>query len=156
MKNIVAFKQTSDRLKSTEKVPQWMKRDLGVGKQVRLIRLALGMTQAQLARRIGWLQGDIAKIESGKSENIGLVTLKKLAEALNCDLVTCLIPKVQIEELIEKKSRALAKKLVSASSANMAMELQKPNSKIIKAEIDEMKEKIKRRQRSRLWESNES
>ena len=53
-----------------------------------LIRLRerQGLTQSELARRIGVSQPFIAKLESGEAHNFSLETLVKLAVALNSEL----------------------------------------------------------------------
>ncbi len=53
-----------------------------------LIRLRerRGLTQTQLARRIGVSQPFIAKLESGQTHNFSLETLIKLAVALDSEL----------------------------------------------------------------------
>ena len=53
-----------------------------------LIRLRerRGLTQTQLARRIGVSQPFIAKLESGETHNFSLETLVKLAVALDSEL----------------------------------------------------------------------
>ena len=53
-----------------------------------LIRLRehRGLTQAQLARRIGVSQPFIAKLEAGQAHNFSLETLVKLAVALDSEL----------------------------------------------------------------------
>ena len=53
-----------------------------------LIRLRerQGLTQAELARRIGVSQPFVAKLESGQAHNFSLETLVKLSVALNSEL----------------------------------------------------------------------
>ena len=53
-----------------------------------LIRLReqRGLTQTELARRVGVSQPFIAKLESGETHNFSLETLVKLAVAMNSDL----------------------------------------------------------------------
>lgn len=46
-------------------------------------RLALDMSQADIANRSGVTQGMISRLEGGYS-NISVETLRKLAKALNC------------------------------------------------------------------------
>ena len=58
------------------------------------IRLKRGMTQEELANRIGISQSQIARYENGDSEPT-LDTLRKLSEELNCTL----------DELIGKEDR---------------------------------------------------
>src|SRR5262245_41585381 len=57
------------------------------------IRKALGMTQTQLADRLGVGKASVADVErSEKDERIQLDTLKRVAAALECELVYALIP----------------------------------------------------------------
>lgn len=52
---------------------------------VRALRSALRMSQAQLARRSGIPQANIARLEAGKTD-VRLGTLRRLFAALFCDL----------------------------------------------------------------------
>lgn len=54
--------------------------------RIRACRLALGMTQTELARLIGRKQVDISRIESGKHPGLTVETLVKLADALDCEI----------------------------------------------------------------------
>lgn len=50
-------------------------------------RSAAGLTQAEVARRMGTTQSVIARLESGKGKNSpSLATLRKYARALGCRL----------------------------------------------------------------------
>jgi DNA-binding XRE family transcriptional regulator len=52
---------------------------------LREMRLRAGMSQVELAAKIGTSQSRIARLEAGK-ENVSLLTAKKLADALGVDL----------------------------------------------------------------------
>ena len=54
-----------------------------MGEKLKAARLAAGLTQAQLAERLGIQQTSIARYESGTREPLAS-TLKQLALALNC------------------------------------------------------------------------
>jgi ribosome-binding protein aMBF1 (putative translation factor) len=56
-----------------------------VADQVRNLRLALGLSQEDLARRVGTTQPMIARLEAG-GRPPSLRTLERLAEALDADL----------------------------------------------------------------------
>jgi len=57
-------------------------------------RAAQGLTQAQLAEKIGTTQSAVARMESGKGKNSpSLATLTKYADALECRLEVRLIRK---------------------------------------------------------------
>jgi HTH-type transcriptional regulator/antitoxin HipB len=59
--------------------------------QVACRRIALGLTQAELAERVGTKQPGISRLESGSS-NATLDLLQRVAEALNCRLDIRLVP----------------------------------------------------------------
>ncbi|MBC7076499.1 MAG: helix-turn-helix transcriptional regulator [Syntrophomonadaceae bacterium] len=63
-----------------------------VSRQLVLLRLKRGLTQKQLAHKIGTSQSVIARIENGE-QNISLKTLSKLAKALEAELEIRLLAK---------------------------------------------------------------
>lgn len=151
MKNSQTFlHQISDMFKSVRDLPEWALNQVPVPKQIRLIREALGMTQKQLAGKIHTVQSAVAQMENGSDFQIS--TLRKIAKALNCELLVSLVPKQEITALLDELSTEKAKKLVSASSGNAAMELQSPEKKYVELEIREMKEQILRKNKKILWE----
>lgn len=72
-------KPTVDRLSQDKALEVW------IGSQVRSIRLALGMTMAELARSASLSVGMLSKIENGQTSP-SLNTLQQLALALNIPL----------------------------------------------------------------------
>ena len=148
------IEQISDKFKALADLPKWMREDILLHIQVKFIRLALGMTQAQLAGRAGTSQADLAKLERGRRQDVRLSTLKKIASALNSELLIQLVPKKNLSAFVEEKSLELARKLISQSSSNMAMELQKPGKRAIQAAIEDLKNNIMTKHRSKLWEEN--
>ena len=56
-----------------------------MGEKLRAARLAAGMTQGQLAEKVGCHQKDISRWENGQREPVAS-TLKKLAQALECSM----------------------------------------------------------------------
>lgn len=81
-----------------ERLKEWLKDEefrKGYEKELRKLRIVhalivlrekRGLTQAELAKRMGVSQPFIAKLESGESPNFNLETLAKLAAALDSDL----------------------------------------------------------------------
>lgn len=59
--------------------------------QVTCRRIELGLTQAQLAKKVGTKQPGISRLESGNS-NATLDLLQRVAEALDCRLDIRLVP----------------------------------------------------------------
>lgn len=58
----------------------------GIATRIKKTREAKGITQAQLAKKLGVTQSDVSKIESG-SRDIGVVLLSKIARVLDVDLL---------------------------------------------------------------------
>lgn len=67
------------------------------------LRSQRGMTQAQLARRLGVSQPHIAKLEAGRAKNIELHTLCRWATALGAKLTVDVVPNAS-----RKRKRAAA------------------------------------------------
>jgi len=55
-------------------------------------RKRLGMTQEELARRMGTKQSVVSCLESGKYTSITLQTLERMAKVLGCALKVNLVP----------------------------------------------------------------
>jgi predicted DNA-binding mobile mystery protein A len=77
---------------------------------VRSIRTALGMSAAQLAKRLGVTQQAIANIERNeRSGGISLATLSKVATALDCELMVEFRPKTTLEDTMRRQATAKAR-----------------------------------------------
>jgi transcriptional regulator with XRE-family HTH domain len=61
---------------------------------IRALRSELGMTQAQLARRVGLPQSHVAKIETGRVD-LQIGTLRRIARAMFCEID--LVPRFKTE-----------------------------------------------------------
>jgi predicted DNA-binding mobile mystery protein A len=99
---------------------------------LRTVRKALGMSGAQLAKRMGVTRARIAQAE--QAELSGGATLKSMqaaAEAMGCRFVYAVVPEKRIEGLIAAQARKKALALVGAASTHMALEAQTlPEGKI--------------------------
>ncbi|HAR62347.1 MAG: hypothetical protein DKM50_05685 [Candidatus Margulisiibacteriota bacterium] len=142
--------QISERFKSVKHIPGWIKGLGSCSSQIKSIREAFGMTQKQLAKRIKSTQIIVSRLESNET-NPTIETLTKVADALNCELIISFIPKIEIDAVVDKLADDTAEKLVNQSVANAAMELQKPNKKIIKHSKEDLKNDLINNRRSSLW-----
>jgi ribosome-binding protein aMBF1 (putative translation factor) len=68
---------------------QRTKRAAELGEQIRALREAGGISQAELARRIGSTQPSIARLEAGRVSPT-LATLERVAAALGAELIVAL------------------------------------------------------------------
>lgn len=118
--------------------------------QVRNMRLALGMTQEQLAERSGLTQSMIAEIENGKRANLSMTTIQKLAQGLNCHFIPQLMPYKDVSQILDEQSTQVAQKLISISSGSAAIEMQLPSQDAITRQIAELKKGLLEH-KSALW-----
>ena len=100
---------------------------------LRTVRSALGMSGAEVAKKMGVTRARITKAEH--AELTGGVTLKSMqatAEALGCRFVYAIIPSSgRIEDIITAQARKKAIAIVGTASKHMALENQKlPGYKI--------------------------
>ena len=147
------IRQISKKFKSIKNLPEWLKQFLAPEDQIKMIRTAFGMTQNQLAKKIGFNSNTpIAKLENKEKENPTIETLKKYARALECELLIRFIPKKEIKNLLNELAEKKAQKIVNLSVANSAMELQKPDKETIKIEVERVKKELLDKKKSALWE----
>ena len=72
-------------------------------------RAAQGLTQAQVAEKIGTTQSAVARMESGKGKHSpSLATLTKYADALECRLEVRLVRKSRSAKGLTGRSKGLA------------------------------------------------
>lgn len=121
---------------------------------VRAIRDALGMTSRQLAARMGYSQSSITGLEQGEeAETISLKTLRQAAEALDCQLVYALVPKVTLDETVKRRAQALAEEHLARINHTMRLENQALREGALADELERLKDSILAGRASRLWES---
>lgn len=69
-----------------------IKQDMAVGEQIYAARKAAGLTQTQLAERIGTTQSVISDLEDAEYEGHTLSMLRRIAEALDLTVEVTLTP----------------------------------------------------------------
>jgi predicted DNA-binding mobile mystery protein A len=91
---------------------------------LRAIREAVGISASGLARTLGTSRQLPLQLEKAEAEDrITLKSLRTAANALDCDLVYALVPKAgTMEDLIENRARAQARKQVLGVEHSMALE----------------------------------
>lgn len=120
---------------------------------IRAIREALGMTTAQLARRIGVKQPRITELE--QAEQAGKITLQSLeraAEALGCRVVYVLVPEKPLTDVLRQRASRLADKQLASVDQTMRLEAQavpEQNTDARESLIAQMLRKP-----SRLWDES--
>jgi predicted DNA-binding mobile mystery protein A len=120
---------------------------------VRAIREALGMTTAQLGKRIGVTQSRAFDIEKGElSGRITLDSLERAAHALDCRLVYALVPRQSLESKAEERAIKLARQRLQSTSHSMALEAQRVDREDEEFQVREMARRLLEKSGSALWE----
>jgi predicted DNA-binding mobile mystery protein A len=104
---------------------------------IRAIREALGMTSAQLAKRLKVSQPAIATIEQSEAKGtIQLATLRRVAAAMNCTLAYTLVPNKSLETTVRDQARKVARRRLQSVDHTMLLENQQSKSSALEAQID--------------------
>jgi predicted DNA-binding mobile mystery protein A len=103
------------------------------------VREALGMTTAQLAKRLGVKQPSVVAIEQSETKGtIELATLRRVAEALDCTLVYALVPNKPLEAVVRDGARAFVRRQRGPVEHSMLLEDQKVTGKNAESLLDEI------------------
>lgn len=90
---------------------------------VRALRNALGMTSAQLARRIGVSQSRIPELEQAEvGGSITLHSLERAAEALGCRVVYALVPTRPLADAMRERAEIIADRHLAHIDQSMRLE----------------------------------
>jgi DNA-binding XRE family transcriptional regulator len=74
------------------------RRKVKIGYAIHKLRTHAGLTQAQLAKRVGVTQGYIARLETADTDNYEIKTLRKLAEAFHKVLILGFVSKEEAKK----------------------------------------------------------
>ncbi|MDD2635993.1 MAG: mobile mystery protein A [Bacteroidales bacterium] len=121
---------------------------------INTIRISLNMTLEQLGNKLSISKQGVKGIED--SEAAGTITIKSLKEvghALDMKFVYGFVPiDGSIEALIERKSKALATKIILRTNHNMVLENQGIANEQIEKAIEELTYEIKSTVKKNIWD----
>ncbi len=93
------------------------------------MRVALGLTLGKLGDLSGLTLPSVAQAERGEIQGkLTIETLRKMAEAMNCDFIYTFAPKSDMNEFIQKKAYEKARKILTRADLHMSLENQKVQS----------------------------
>jgi predicted DNA-binding mobile mystery protein A len=116
------------------------------------IREALGMTTAQLAKRMRIKQPSVVALEYSEAKgSIELATLRRVAEALDCTLVYALVPNKPLDGTIRDRARAFARRRLEPVEHSMLLENQKVTQKASKTDTETRLDEILRETNPRMF-----
>lgn len=112
----------------------WVIAMSNIGERLKEIRESKGISQAELARRIGMSRAAISRYESGDRQNISAETLFMLLEALNVDIAEFGFDKKQ-EKALKKYQQQRYSEIHNSANASIPEALE-----IIKSHFETMNE----------------
>lgn len=122
---------------------------------LRAIREALGMTSAGLAARLEITASGLRKLEQAEAADaITLGTLRRVAEALDCDLQYALVPRRPLRDMRKQQALRLAQQCQQRAGRTMALEAQPVDapSTSPRDRLEAMAQEILRSRGTRLWD----
>ena len=120
---------------------------------IKIIREALGMTTAQLARRVGIDQSRISRLENNEAAgDLKLSSMKKIADGLGMQFVYGFIPSDSLEEIVQQQARKLARKQMDVVNQTMRLEDQELSQAEKASAFDDLVQKILIDDQKGLWD----
>ena len=125
---------------------------------LKAVRGALGINTRQLAQRCGVQHSSILKIEKNEiQDKASIESLKKIADAMNCQLIYAIVPKTgynSLEEIINHQAQLLAYKLMTQVDHTMKLESQGTSPKEIQNQTKKLANELKDKMDSRIWKKS--
>jgi predicted DNA-binding mobile mystery protein A len=120
---------------------------------IHALREALGMTSAQLAKRVRVSQPGIIQMERAEQRGaITLETLERAARALDCTLVYALVPNTSLQDTVTKRAERVAKERLATVNHTMRLEKQEVSKAALKDQYDRILDTLLRDSARKLWE----
>jgi predicted DNA-binding mobile mystery protein A len=119
---------------------------------IRAVRQALGMSLGDLAARLGTTHQSVSMLEqSERAGQIRLSSLRKAAEAMECDLAYVLVPRSgSLQSVVDEQARAQLAVHVRATAHSQRLEDQVPGE----VDDDAIADNLEQLMRSRaLWKT---
>jgi len=118
------------------------------------IRHALGMPLRVVAKRLKTTPQGIRYLESSeRSGSISIKKLRKMADALEMDLVYYIVPrKTTLQKMLQNRSEHVAKDILTRTARTMSLENQATSEKELKRAIADMSQELQRTRPRFLWD----
>lgn len=124
------------------------------GGWIATVRKALGMSGAQLGKRLSLTRGRISQAELAETEGrVTLRTMQDMAEAMGCRFVYAIVPAGgELSDVIEAQARRKATEIISRAATHMALEQQSLTLDQNRAEIDRLTRALVADPPSHFWD----
>jgi predicted DNA-binding mobile mystery protein A len=117
-----------------------------------MIREALGMTTPQLARRLGLTRQSVAALQQREAAGtITLEALRRAAEAMDCEVVYAVVPRVELGQMIRNRAGQEAEDQLARVGHSMRLEAQGVSAAEHDRQVREAADALLRGSRRDLW-----
>lgn len=119
---------------------------------IKAIREGLGMAATHLAARLGVTTSTVTRLERSEADDtISLSTLRRAAEALDCELHYALVPRQSLAQMLETRANTLARQQMASISHTMALEAQSTSQEALEAQTRAIVEALRQGSPRKLW-----
>ncbi len=123
---------------------------------LKVIREALGMTVEQVAERLEVTKSMVSKYERAElDETITLATLRRVASALDAELMYTVLPRKSIEELRRERALTAARRRVQSVHQSMALEDQAVSAEERERQIAELADELLKERPRIIWDERD-
>jgi predicted DNA-binding mobile mystery protein A len=123
---------------------------------LKAIREALGMTVEQAAERLEVTKSMVSKYERAElDETITLATLRRVASALDAELMYTVLPRKSIEELRRERALTAARRRVQSVHQSMALEDQAVSAEERERQIAELADELLKERPRTIWDERD-
>lgn len=120
---------------------------------INAMRQALGITTEQLARRMGVTRQAVLQIEAGeRQQRVTWASLRKAAEAMDCDVVFALVPRGSINQVLLRQGRRQAEKHIARISHSMKLDAHIVGPDEEARQVEELAAQLSAERSRGLWE----
>lgn len=131
--------------------------DLGVRSGwIDAVRRALGMPAKTLARRLDVTPAQATRFSQREaSGGISLASLRRVADALECDLMYAFVPRAgSFEAIVRRQAREAAGQRLQAVEHTMMLEAQPVDAAERERQLDELTQELARERPAWIWDAD--
>lgn len=119
---------------------------------IKSIREALGMTTADLAKRVNLDQSRITRLENSEIEgDLKISSMKKIAAGLNMKFVYGFVPSESLEKIVQDQARKIAMKRLEKLDHTMRLEGQELSQAAKNKDLEDLIQKILHNESKGFW-----
>ena len=110
------------------------------------------MSKTQLAKRVGIARQSLGDLESNEQkETITLASLRKVANALGCDLQYVLVPRKPLEKMVAQQAERKASKKLGRINQSQALEAAALEPESLSRSVKDLAKELEVVRPSDLW-----